>query len=85
MSMVKDWERIWSSAHSKNAVLQQMLMVRKLFRLIFGDYKIMSYLHLQVKKKKDDWEWVTDNDDNANNNCAPDFWQISNSDDENKD
>ena len=37
------------------------------------------------KKRKDDWEWVTDNNGNANNNRAPDFWQISNSDDENKD
>ena len=36
------------------------------------------------EESKDD-EWVTDNDDNGNNNCATDFEEISTSDGENKD
>ena len=62
-----------------------MLMVQKTVRLIFEDYKIMYFLqqkksfiwkHHQLKKVK---TWITDKENNGNNNHDIDFEESSSS------
>ena len=43
------------------------------------------HLKTYSSKEGEDEEWVTDNDNNDNNNCATDFEESNISDDENKD
>ena len=53
------------------------------------DYVILApeeefQLETSLSEKSEDQDWVTDIDDNVNNNCATDFEESSTSHDENK-